>query len=62
MLPLKPQLHGEKLIQNEMQNIPHDKVRNITADYLKKIQKVNGFQILTNVDSVWSLGFLAKSI
>lgn len=31
-------LHGENLIKKEMEHISHEKVRNLTADYLKKIE------------------------
>ncbi|HHU78172.1 MAG TPA: [FeFe] hydrogenase H-cluster radical SAM maturase HydG [Clostridiales bacterium] len=30
-------LHGEKLIRNELEHIPHDKVRDLTVGYLQKI-------------------------
>lgn len=32
-------MHGEKLIQEELKNIPHDKVRRLTIDYLEKIKQ-----------------------
>ena len=32
-------MHGEELIQKEMQNIPHPKVRRLAAEYMEKIKE-----------------------